>query len=353
MSLEHNLQLSIHSYYVGEMGAGFRSCERILNSEEAADHIKYNTLQNLMFYIKPISSYFDVKYTYLDCRPAHSGWTLFNPTIINHDEGFLVLVRSSNYIIDNNGRYIIPREDGDLIRTEYVKVILDKNYNIIKQNLIKLNHYDKTNYPVDGLEDLRVFKIKNSYYVSGTIRNKYPYDGICRIGVAPYHIDSDEIGEIRVLDLSNNCHEKNWMPIENDHLPKWLYQSNVNNETKIINEDLSFSSVRCNFPAAKNFRGGSQLIKIKNNYYCLIHEVVAVDNKRIYCHRMVEWDSNLNMTRISKIFSLKENRSIEFSAGMCFDGSNINITFGLKDKEAYLASFSYENLESLFDFNHY
>lgn len=347
---EHDLQLSIHCYYVGETEAGFRSSERILNSD-APDNVRYNALQNLTYYLSPVSEKFNVTYIPLNCKLQKEGWSCFNPTIINYENGYLVLVRNSNYKIDEHGRYIIPEEDAGIIKTEYVRLLLDKQFNLIEESKVKLPQYNKTNYPVDGLEDLRIFNVKNNYYVSGTIRNYHPHDGTCRIGLAPYNPLTNTIGDIEAIDLANGKHEKNWMPILDLEEIRWLYQSNENKYSYVINYKVEergrFTILPCQFPAAKSFRGGSQLVKIKNNYYSIVHEAANIGNKRIYTHRIVEWDDEFKMTRFSKSFYLKEKSTIEFCSGMCFDGENVNFVFGVQDKEAYLASITLSDFESI------
>ncbi len=344
---EHDLQLSIHSFYVQEHETGFRACERILNSS-APEGVKNNAMSNMAFYIKPISEMCDVEYTKIICAPFKENWSLFNPSIINYDNGYLILIRSSNYIINNNGYYVMPEVDNQVIKTQYIQLVTDKDFDKIKERVVKLPDYPRTNYSVDGLEDIRVFKIKDQHYVSGTIRNMYPYDYICRIGLAKYDPVSNEIGSIKVIDLKNNRHEKNWMPVDEYDYVKWIYACSEDNKTKLVNEDLSMEERECNFLGANNFRGGSQLIKIDGRYYSIIHEVSYFGGKRVYYHRMVEWNDNFKITRISKLFSLKENNIIEFSAGMCFGNNSVHITFGYKDNEAYIASLSLDSFYSLF-----
>jgi predicted GH43/DUF377 family glycosyl hydrolase len=278
------------------------------------------------------------------------GWTLFNPTIINYNNGYLVLVRSSNYYINQHGQYIIPDCDNNIIKTKYIQLILDSNLNALEEKKVTLDDYAKTNYPVDGLEDLRIFKVKDCYYVSGTIRNAAPYDGTCRIGLAVYDPIESTIGSIKVINLNNGSHEKNWMPIECQDEIKWLYHTRSNKQTlslKLNEESKEMISSSCEFPAADNFRGGSQLIKIENNYYSIIHEAADLDRKRIYTHRIVEWDENFKIIRFSKSFFLKESRAIEFCAGMCFNNNQVHIAFGAKDKEAYLASLSLDQFKAI------
>ena len=349
-SWDHDLNLSIHCYYVGEHETGNRACERIFSSD-APDHIKYNALQNLTYYTKPLSHNPCVKYFSINTSLKQDGWSLFNPTIINYKNNLLALVRSSNYFIDHNGRYVMPPSDHGVIKTNYIQILMSYDGDVIEEKCVSLVDYPKTNYPVDGLEDLRIFTVKDKYYVSGTMRNMAPFDGTCRIAVAEYDPVNCNIFNMNVIDLNNGQHEKNWMPILESESVKWLYHSSVNNNTvtlSLAENNLQLEHIECSFRAAKGFRGGSQLVKIKNNYYSIIHEAVSMNNKRTYLHRLVEWDSGFKLLRYSKAFTLKENSTIEFCAGMCAVNNIIYISFGLRDAEAYVACLSMKDFESIF-----
>jgi hypothetical protein len=244
----------------------------------------------------------------------------------------------------------MPPEDNGVIKTDYIQILMNSNGDVIAEKCVHLMDYPKTNYPVDGIEDLRIFTVKDKYYVSGTMRNMAPLDGICRIAIAEYDPINCNIFNMKVINLNNNQHEKNWMPILKSDDIKWLYQSNVNNNTitLTLKDENHFQHQSCLFPGAKNFRGGSQLVKIKENYYSIIHEAVNMNSKRVYLHRLVKWDNDLKIIKYSKAFSIKENSTIEFCAGMCYLDNTIYISFGLKDAEAYIACLPVNDLESIF-----
>lgn len=346
-SWDHDLQLSIHCYYVGEFDTGLRASERILNSD-AGTETKLAAQRNITFYAKCLSSLVNTKYIKLESNLKKQDWSIFNPTIIPFKDNYLALLRSSNYKIIN-GRYLMPEEDVDVIKTNYIQLLLDNNSNVIQENNVILPVYEKTNFPVDGLEDLRIFTIKDQYYVSGTIRNYKPHDGTCRIAVAKYNPNNCVIEDIQVICL-NEEHQKNWMPISNNDSFKWIYHCNQYNKSmtlSVTNENKMHLS-NCNYPAAKYFRGGSQLIKLDNKYYSIIHEAISFNQGRIYMHRLVEWSDSFEILRYSKPFYLKKERGIEFCAGACFSENNLLISFGVDDAEAYIASISIADMFKLF-----
>ena len=98
-----------------------------------------------------------------------------------------------------------------------------------------------------------------------------------------------------------------------------------------------------------NFRGGSQGFYIGDSLYFIIHEVVF-DNGRIYFHRFVKVDKDLNIEKVSYPFYF-QNWGIEYVTGAIYDQKNnrILISWGSNDKLANLSSITIENLNLLFE----
>ena len=64
----------------------------------------------------------------------------------------------------------------------------------------------------------------------------------------------------------------------------------------------------------------------------------AHQGRRYYLHRFVTVDADWRIDRVSRPFFFR-HRGIEFAAGACLshDGSDVLITFGVEDCEAWLA----------------
>ena len=67
-----------------------------------------------------------------------------------------------------------------------------------------------------------------------------------------------------------------------------------------------------------HFSGGSQLVKVGDNWLYLIHEARFIPGTqlRFYMHRFVQLDNEFKVTKVSVPFCLNE-KVIEFVAGMC------------------------------------
>lgn len=337
---EHLAALATHCFYAGELEAGRRACESLL-SQPLDARLEHQIRANRTFYTQPLSELASVSFLKWDIPPAHEGWSLFNPTIILHGDRLLGIVRSSNYRIEN-GRYIIPDADGELIRTENILVELDDNLDVFRSQTITGPEYKKTGFAVDGLEDCRLRLTPSGVGVSATVRNVAPFDGRCRIATADLDIEKAEFSNLRVLSsLQLQEHEKNWMPAGTG----WVYAANHNGHTVTVEPDQTCGSAfnllqRQPAPAiSRGFRGGGQVVPWCGGWLGIVHEVAHLPTgHRVYEHRFLTWDDSWRMVEISPAFSFLKTQAIEFAAGIAVKDGQVIVTFGAADAEAYVAS---------------
>jgi hypothetical protein len=334
--LEHLAQLSIHAYYAGERDVGHRSCERLL-AMDVGSEMRHQTLRNLTWYAQPIEEMAGCRFVRFDVDPASTGWSLFNPTIIHHGGPLLAIVRSSNYrIVD--GAYVMPDADAGVIRTENILCQLADDLTVQSARVIAGPQYEKTDYPVDGLEDCRLRQAASGVGVSATVRNIAPYDGRCRIATADLDVESATFSDLRVLALSvSQEHEKNWMPCG----AGWVYGCSANGHIVTVDQDPDMAGGwqlrqrEKSPPVATEFRGGSQLVPYAGGWLCVVHEV-AHASQRVYLHRFVWFDNSMRLRRVSPAFCFRERMAIEFAAGIVVMGERVLVSFGVRDAEAWL-----------------
>lgn len=338
---EHDLALCVHSYYVGELDAGRRACERLLARPDLTDEIEHMVRANRTWYTPLLDELVSVRHQRLDIDPAHEGWSLFNPTIAAYAGDLVALVRSSNYKIVE-GRYEMPAADGGCIRTENLLVRLTADLQVVSSRVIAGPDYPRTDYPVTGLEDCRLRHTQTGIGVSATVRDVSPFDGDCRIGAADLDLREAKFSGLLVLDgLAIQEHEKNWMPFVGRE--GWLYAANYEGHVVTVDPDASIPgawqiSRRRPSPAlAKRFRGGSQLVPFDDGWLGLVHEVAGLDGGRVYEHRFVWFDAGLELRKVSPAFAFRERQAIEFAAGLCWNGSRLVASYGVRDAEAWLA----------------
>lgn len=344
MSPEHDLALCIHSYYVGELDAGRRACERLLSRGDLNEEQDRMVRSNRLWYAQTLDDLAHTRFLRIDVGPAHDGWSTFNPTLLRHRGELIGLVRSSNYrIVD--GSYVMPDADGEMIRTENILVRFHESdpQRIASAKTITGPEYGRTPFPVDGLEDCRLASKPSGVCVSATVRNASPFDGRCRIAVADLDLDTATLSNLRVIASEvTQEHEKNWMPIVGR--PQWLYACWADGRVVTVDEDELVPGGyrmlgRSPSPAlAKEFRGGSQLVPFDDGYLCVVHEVAYLDDKRAYEHRFVWFDGTLRLAKVSMPFAFREPQAIEFAAGIVVICDDVTVSFGVRDAEAWMVT---------------
>lgn len=331
--IEHLHRLAAHAYYCGEKDVGRRACERLMRlplSPEKEERVRANRT----WYTQPLAAMADVQFERIEIEPARPGWSLFNPSIVQHGDDTVVNVRSSNYrIVD--GQYVMPPEDGDTIKTHNILLNLATG---VRRELVA--EYESTGFPVTGLEDVRLNSVDGCVFASATVRDLSPHDGTCRIAYGSVH--DATICTLNCHDTAAGVHEKNWMPITGQR--RWLYSCSARGRVCTVADtgDAWTVTAHAGSPlVARGFRGGSQLVPLNDGsgrWIAAVHEV-AFAGRRVYEHRFVIFDESHDwaITEVSPPFAFRETRKIEFAAGLILEGSNLVASFGVNDAEAWLA----------------
>jgi len=341
--VEHLHQLAVHAYYAGELDAGRRACERLLGMELTPEKERL-VRRNRSWYTQTLDLLVGCKLRRFAVEPAIEGWSAFNPTIVSHDDGYLAIVRSSNYSIVD-GQYVIPPADGQKIRTANILLRLDENLDEWGfPSTLPPPLYPKSDYPVEGFEDCRLNVIDGEIRVSATVRNWAGRDGTCRIATATLLQHMGSLIDASMIDEPvKGRHEKNWMPIVGTGT--FLYSCWDNGRVATVHRDGWAWVVEhhAESPAiARGWRGGSQLVDLGDGrWLALVHEVADDTGGRIYEHRFVLFDEDSwHIAGWSPAFAFRESRAIEFAAGLARRGDQLVATFGVRDAEAWMAEVS-------------
>jgi hypothetical protein len=355
---EHDIALATHSYYVGELAAGRRACERLLARPDLSQEVEHMVRANRTWYTPKLEELVACRHQRIDIEPAHEGWSLFNPTVLVHGD-LIAIVRSSNYrIVD--GRYEMPASDGGQIRSRNILVRFYDDLRVASARVLSDPDYPQTGYPVTGLEDCRLRHTKTGIGVSATVRDVSPFDGRCRIATADIDIQAGRLANLLVLDGINQTDEKNWMPFLGER-GGWLYATSHNGHTVTVDANGAIPgswqmAQRQAAPAlSRGFRGGSQLVPLGIGlgfgWLGLVHEVAIVGERRVYEHRFIWLDERLALARVSPAFAFRESQTIEFAAGLAVIGNyphqRLVASYGVRDAEAWLCEIDLSAMEGL------
>lgn len=272
---------------------------------------------------------------------ASPGWSAFNPSIaFSPVEGYRIIVRSSNYVLDKYGQYNVRDPDGT-IRTRNFIGTLDSTLNLVDLHLIRTCQWsERIEFPqVRGLEDARLYWAGDHWQVYGTLREQR-WDGLCQIATA--RLEHDQLVDPQLYEHPTPGRpEKNWQIIGAG--PHFVYTCNP---SAMIHHGI----YRCEWKepyvndVSKEFRGGSPLIPLFGNaYMAIIHEVDWSTGHRRYFHRFVQFDLDGTMTGFTEPFYfvfdhlIDDEPMIEYAAGLVEHEDHYVVSFGFKDSRCFLA----------------
>ncbi len=267
----------------------------------------------------------------LDADPP---WRPLNPSIVADGKGFRVLVRAVNYERGSDGSYAIDDLEG-VIRTRNFVVHHDEygqrlsQYELIEPD-VPVRHLS----PVRGLEDLRLFRWRDCWYVVGTARD---LDASARCRMVLARLDGQHLADFVALDGHDAAvDEKNWMPFVRGDRLMFVYSCHP---LVVLewdpNQMVLREIVRSTTPTSLALlRGGAQGLWVSNDDLLLIgHECRQSGHRRIYVHRFLMLNADFQLTAVSPPFSF-QRYGVEFCAGMTTRGDDLLLSYGVEDRSA-------------------
>jgi hypothetical protein len=282
-------------------------------------------------------------------NPDRTDRAALNPSIANHpDGGFAVVVRHANYRY-TAGKYE-PLDGSTFIKTDNVLLRLDDDLLVVGAQPIDdtLARTEPPRYPVHGLEDMRLFRHRDAWWVSATVL-EHREDGRCEIAIAQLDDDARIVRAMVATSPVGDRHEKNWAPVEGTDRMSFLW----NAEPPVVLEVEPLVGVtalpRSIAPAAARSaaRGGSQVIAVPGGWLSVVHHAHFVGpvghERRHYRHRIIHYDTDWNIVAASREFFFRFV-GIEFCAGIARHRDGVVMSFGIEDRTAQLAMISWDDL---------
>ncbi|WP_448564751.1 glycosyltransferase [Trichothermofontia sp.] len=405
-------ELSILFYYVGEKGEGYVLSELLIHDRDRCIHetIRFNVHANLLFYIESLENHLQaienqqspITFQKLTTQKVKETNKLINASILFDiaKNRYLINVREVNYTYDIERNLHIPDGDAAITHNHLLAIGADQiahletlyqsgspsvsEYFIIEPQdpaIVKI-------YPglVMGYEDMQLLKIQDQLWGLAAVRMTNAKNlnemAMCRLSphpsppVSPPQFTENQdfagnqarlyIDKVLILrGYEDEKHQKNWMPlIFKDELyliyqmePLTILKPNL--ETGHCDR-VHESRIELNLG---QYRGGSQLIEYEDGYLTLIHEMLWQNNRRYYFHRFVYLKHQrpladcqypqLEVAEISPLFYLKE-KSVEYVCGLSMtpDRQSLLISFGVNDRDAYLATVPTRSLNQLLSLRH-
>lgn len=285
-----------------------------------------------------------------------NGTAIFNPSIFVDNNQLYCVIRHCQYTLYHSDLnvhehmygplvYLNPENDITLTTTNYF-CELDSELNIRKTHKIDTSLMDVPPiWEFVGLEDARLVKWNDKFYISGVRRDTTP-NGQGRMELSEIEIKEDGVREISRFRIpapgaDNTYCEKNWMPILDMpyHYIKW------SNPVEVVKADPDKKTCETVYLDNRMFfaadlRGGGQVIPFDDGYLSVHHETflyrTETDRKNAtYRHRFVMWNKDWTPRRCSPLFTYL-NAKIEFTCGLANYHDDVLVSFGFQDNAAYL-----------------
>lgn len=344
-------EFSIAGFYAKDpltKDAASMTCDQLSLDRSVPQYTRDLANQNLFFYMKPLSAHApSFKAHKIKFLPP-GDWTDMNPSIAKINGKLMAVIRTVNYTIDPQGRYLIKGTNGEANGTNPINT---RNYLVDLDDDFKITCAREIFPPADmpkplfdlviGFEDMRLFEYNGHPWISACVREMNT-QGWCEQFMAMINTGSMRLECVQRMLPEKREHEKNWMPVTLNGLPNFVYKLGqlVDTNGKIFQ---NYTPVRF----TDNMRGGAQVLPYNNGWLALVHSARHTGNgTRAYDHRFVWMDKNMIPQRISPPFYFNE-KAIEFAAGMAFHKDKLVISYGFKDAEPWIATISDEDLDRM------
>jgi predicted GH43/DUF377 family glycosyl hydrolase len=333
--------------------------------------VKDLVLNNMINYVKPLKehckSYKQFEYI-LTGNEIDEEKKILNPSIIYNNGTYILNTRAVDYELQfKNNRIIFKVKEYPNLIENYISKFDDDQFNseddylkffdngirkfkgrfIVDHSPIKKNQCNFMGY-----EDIRLVQIKDQLYGIATsiMTNKYGVNHMVLLKiddkVSCYNIDMTF--KLDGKELNPNICQKNWVPFYHDDKLLLIYS---NGPTLILECDITTGyctkySEGNNSLDFSTYKGSSQVVKIPDGYIYIIHETTCelIENKqqegyykRDYYHRFIHMGDDLKIKKISPLFIFNDKPTIEFCAGMCYNGKELVISYGYEDKKCFIA----------------
>ncbi len=346
-------EYSIAAYYVPEKARrdrGFALCDRLAMSPEVPAGARDLARANLSFYAEPAAA---VLPSFV-ARPVGftppEGYHLSNPSVARDGGAIVMVQRTVNYVVGEDGDYRTPAGAPVHTRDFLLRLTAGLEIRSAAEILPPADMPAPAYWRVLGFEDLRLFAWRDALWCTATVR-ELTAEGWCEQVLA--RIDARGAGACRLVDWrvlrppGPQRDEKNWMPLvepapagaEGERL-RFVY---LCDPTRIVDDEARTIVETVPAIAAEHFRGGSQAIAFVagpgEGWLALIHEVSLREGRRHYRHRFVWLDQAFALRGVSRPFFFGKD-GIEFAAGLAPhpDGERLLISCDVGDGEAWLAT---------------
>jgi hypothetical protein len=283
--------------------------------------------------------------------PNNKNWGATNPSIGYHaKKGFVLAIRSSNYVIMGNGSYTVT--EGSTIKSHVWFAELDDELKC--KNLRRI---DVSDLGIDldrGLEDPKLFWRDGAWHFT-CVTMEQGHTPVARMAIAKLDAKCKKVVDLKKFKgIDAERPEKNWMlPYEPNENFDFIYGPNQ------IVKDGVLTTYMTDHPAISMLRGNTNLHLMEDGTYLGVMHRTFVKQQtnwvpttfgttsvylRSYVHYFVQFDSKGMIIALSRGFNFYKP-GVEFAAGLVVKGKNALISFGREDISSHIATMPMETIQ--------
>jgi hypothetical protein len=269
-------------------------------------------------------------------------WSATNPSIgYSNKTGYVVALRSSNYVITGTGKYEVT--SGDTIKCSVWFSELDSNWKCT--NLRKIDTSKCGVKIVRGLEDPKLFWRNNAWHITCVVMEDHTPKA--RMSVARLNKECTEVTSLEVYPGIDSARpEKNWMlPHKKNPNFDFVYGPNATIKNNVLTTRLTDA------PEISALRGNTNLHELEDgSYLAVTHRMFGKADTvwvpqtfgtvnmylRNYVHYFTRYDRTGKIVEVSKGFQFVEP-GVEFAAGLTTHDDSYLVSFGRKDVSSHIA----------------
>ena len=331
-------EYTIFSFYTGNKNIN-DSVVKLFNDGRANTNL---LLSNMKFYNHVISPIKTIDFSRQYQKELNGDKHDFNSSsssiIKIHNNNYLMLIRCVNYKIVNNNEYIYK----NYVINDYVKLVLDSQFNVVESDTIKYGALDYTKQTV-GYDDIRLYNGEDDIvYTCGVGKHENNTTGVF-IGT----LTGNEFTSTNAIvpDFIKTDCEKNWVFCgENQVVYSWnpLRLCRVNEENKSL-QLIREKPMPGIFTRA---RGSTCGFKYNNEIWFIVH-IVSYEVPRYYYNMFAIFDAKMDkLLRYSAPFKF-EGAPIEYCIGMIVEEDRVIIPYSTWDKTTKLAIYNKNYINEL------
>lgn len=336
---EQLIHLAINSDDNNIFNLGMECCDKLMFSDYYIDKNELLNVQSRysrplkMKNIIPINNEFSLKF-------KNS-----SPSILKIEDGYLVNLRSVNYMINEHGNYI-PLDDDKIVKTDNYLLKLDENFNQVRcTKFVEQTVTQKYQSHVTGMEDIRLID-GETFFCNNSESNE---KRIPLIYYGKFNSENGIISEFINLNVGEVKCEKNWLPFYKNGELYFVYKIFP---LTIYKYEKPITKIPTNniFPNA-GFRGSGGMIPYKGGYLGTIHQVYyPPKTPRKYLHRFIWMNYDFTIGKFSKPFFF-DSIGVEYTLSLCHSSKGLLIPYSNMDNTAKIGIVDYSVVDDMLNLN--